>query len=181
MNYYIADLHFGHTNVLEFDNRPFENIEEHDKVLIENWNSRVTKNDHIYIIGDFAYRNKKTEDWYLERLNGRKHLIIGNHDKKLLKNEAAMKHFESVDQILHVTDGNHQICVCHYPIAEWFGYYKGHHHIYGHIHNKKSEVSKFMLSQERAFNAGCMLYGYVPVTFEELRAYHQNTLNGEEC
>lgn len=170
MNYYISDTHFGHVSVLNFDNRPFASVEENDRVLMENWNARVTDKDDIYIVGDFAYRNEKPEEWYLSRLKGKKHLIIGNHDKKLLANESAMKYFESVEKMMHVTDGGHQICLCHYPMAEWFGFYKGHHHIFGHIHNHEDETAKFMRTRERAFNAGCMLYGYMPVTFAELKA-----------
>lgn len=169
MNYYIADTHFGHSGALNFDNRPFASVEESDRTLMEYWNARVTNHDHIYILGDFAYRNEKPEEWYLSRLKGKKHLIIGNHDKKLLANETAMKFFESVDKMLHVTDEGNQICLCHYPIAEWFGYHKGHYHIYGHIHNNDDAVAQFMRSRERAFNAGCMLHNYMPVTFVELQ------------
>ena len=76
------------------------------------------------------------------QLKGKKYLIIGNHDKKLLKNEKAMSYFEGVDKMMHVTDDRHQICLCHFPIAEWFGFRKGHHHIYGHIHANEDEVSQ---------------------------------------
>ena len=59
MNYYISDLHLGHTNVIKFDKRPFSNIEEMENKIIENWNSRVTKQDTVYILGDFSW---ETED-----------------------------------------------------------------------------------------------------------------------
>lgn len=52
MNYYIADTHFGHKNILTLCNRPFESIEQMNLTLIENWNSKVKNNDHIYILGD---------------------------------------------------------------------------------------------------------------------------------
>ncbi len=81
MNFYIGDTHFGHKSVLEFDSRPFADVEEMDKVMIQRWNSRVQKDDNVYIVGDFAYRNKQPEEWYLEQLNGHKYLIIGNHDR----------------------------------------------------------------------------------------------------
>ncbi len=47
MNYYIADTHFGHNNILRLSNRPFNTVEEMDKVIIDNWNSRVTDNDDV--------------------------------------------------------------------------------------------------------------------------------------
>lgn len=49
MNYYIGDTHFGHANVIRHDQRPFSNIDEMDRAIIENWNNRVTNSDSIYI------------------------------------------------------------------------------------------------------------------------------------
>ena len=87
MTYYISDLHFGHKNILSFDNRPFKSIEEHDKALINNWNEVVGIDDDVWILGDFSWYNAtKTIEFY-KRLNGNKHLCIGNHDKKLLRNK----------------------------------------------------------------------------------------------
>ena len=177
MNFYIADTHFGHRSVLSFDNRPFSDIEEMDRSLIRLWNRRVQKNDNVYIVGDFAYRNEHPEEWYLEQLKGRKHLIIGNHDKKLLKNAKAMAHFESVDKMMHVSDDGHQICVCHFPLAEWNGFFKGSLHIYGHIHNQVTDTGVFMQTRQRAYNAGCMLYNYSPVTLRELMQRHPAKLH----
>ena len=172
MNLYISDLHFGHKNALNFDHRPFTDIDEMDSYIINMWNTRVNKDDDVYIVGDFAFRNERPYEWYLKQLGGRKHLIVGNHDEKLLKNERAMSYFESVDYILRTNDRleekNVQVILCHYPIAEWGGYKHGAYHIYGHIHNSKNDVSDFMESRERAFNVGCMLIGYVPRSLQEL-------------
>ena len=98
MNYYIADTHFGHDNIRRLSNRPFETIEEMDNTIIDNWNSRVNDNDDIYILGDFSY---KSEDpiLYLKQLIGRKHLIVGNHDGKLLKNPVCKNYFIEICDI----------------------------------------------------------------------------------
>lgn len=168
MNLYIGDLHFGHRSVIDFDHRPFADVEEMDRVLIHLWNSKVQKDDDIYIVGDFAYRNERPEEWYLRQLKGRKHLIMGNHDEKLLGNEKAMGYFDSVDKMMHVVDNGRHICVCHFPIAEWNGFYKGHYHIYGHIHNKTEGVFQYMKTLENALNAGCMINNFMPASFNEL-------------
>lgn len=168
MNYYISDLHFGHKNVIKFDDRPFADVEEMDETLIANWNRKVKEEDHVYIIGDFCCHNEKPEEWYLEQLKGRKHLVIGNHDKKLLENAKAMAHFESVDKMMHVSDGGKEICLCHFPIAEWNGFYKGSWHIYGHIHWKKNEAFVHLKSYEKALNASACINQYVPCTIDEL-------------
>ena len=50
MIYYIADMHFGHENVIRFDDRPFADTEQMDEVLIQNWNERVTADDTVYVL-----------------------------------------------------------------------------------------------------------------------------------
>ena len=168
MNYYISDLHFGHRNVINFDHRPFLDVEEMDYLLIYLWNTRVSPEDNVYIVGDFAYRNEKPAEWYLRQLKGHKHLIIGNHDTNTVENEKAMSYFESADKMMHVTDGDKQICLCHFPIAEWNGYHKGVWHIYGHIHGRKDDIFEFMKTKERALNAGCMINNFSPASLKEL-------------
>lgn len=168
MNYYIADVHFGHENVIKFDNRPFKNVEEMDSVLIENWNARVKDEDNVYILGDFCYRAKEKPSWYLKRLNGKKHFIQGNHDKRLLQDKEAVEQLESIEKMQFVKDGENTIVLCHFPIAEWNGFFRRAWHIYGHIHGKCDETFRYMKKLERALNAGCMLNEYQPVTFREL-------------
>lgn len=180
MNFYIGDTHFGHQLVLRFDNRPFSDVKEMDRVMIQLWNSRVQKDDNVYIVGDFAYRNEKPEEWYLKQLNGHKYLIIGNHDKKLLSNEKAMGYLEAADKMMHVSDDGKQICICHFPLAEWNGFYRGALHIYGHIHNRKDDAWEFMKTRTRAYNAGCMLHSYMPVSLRELIRDSENNLAQEK-
>mgnify|MGYP000581464137 CR=1 FL=1 len=168
VNLYIADLHFGHRAVINFDNRPFLDVDEMDRTLIELWNSRVAPDDNVYIVGDFAYRNEKPEEWYLQRLKGHKHLVIGNHDSKLLANEKAMGYIESVDKMMHVTDNGNQICIAHFPIAEWNGFYRGAYHIYGHIHNRTEITYHYMKQFDRALNAGACINNYTPSSLNEL-------------
>lgn len=168
MNLYIGDLHFGHKSVIKFDHRPFADVEEMDRELIRLWNDRVTEGDHVYIVGDFACRNEKPEEWYLKQLKGIKHLIIGNHDGRLLKNEAAMSYFESVDKMMHIKDNDKHICICHFPIASWNGFFKGHLHIYGHLHNDGDMALNYMLQFEKALNASACNNHYVPVSLKEL-------------
>lgn len=168
MNYYIADMHLGHENVISLDGRPFETADEMDAALIANWNARVRPHDNVYILGDLCHKSKKSPPWYLKQLTGIKHLIVGNHDGHLLKDADAMSHFASVDKILFVKDGTERIILYHYPIAEWEGFHRGAWHIYGHIHNRKDSTYEYMKILPRALNAGCMLHGYTPITFKEL-------------
>ena len=177
MNLYISDLHFGHANVIRFDHRPFLDIEEMDRILIQLWNSRVQPDDTVYIVGDLCYRNNRPEEWYLRQLKGHKHLVLGNHDGKLCNNEKAMSYFESVDKMMHVEDQGNHLCLCHYPIAEWNGFHKGHYLVYGHIHNRKDDTYEFMKTRERALNAGCMINNYTPASLNELIRNNKIFLN----
>ena len=81
MIYYIADMHFGHTNVIRFDDRPFADTEQMDEVLIQNWNERITADDTVYVLGDAFWKNEENSIRIMERLQGHKHLIQGNHDR----------------------------------------------------------------------------------------------------
>ena len=168
MNYYIADLHFGHENVIRFDGRPFNSVEEMDQTLIVQWNAVVKEEDDVYILGDFCYKSKNSPLWYLKQLKGWKHLILGDHDNHLLNDEEAVKQFASIDKMTYVKDGNYTIVLCHFPLAEWNRYWRGSWHIYGHIHNQKKGCYDFLSREKRALNAGCMINNYTPVTIEQL-------------
>ncbi len=168
MNLYISDLHFGHKNVIGFDHRPFMDVDEMDHVLIQLWNSRVHKDDDVYIVGDFCYRAAKAPDWYLRQLKGHKHLIIGNHDKTVLECENTAKYLESIEKMHHVTDGDKQIVLCHYPMAEWYNSRHGSWLIYGHIHRSRDEIYQFMKTREHALNAGACINNYTPASMNEL-------------
>ena len=91
---YTSDLHFGHKNVIRFDNRPFQDVEEMDRTLIELWNNRVQPDDTVYIIGDICFRASRTPAWYLSQLKGHKILILGNHDEVVLKDQQALRLLE---------------------------------------------------------------------------------------
>lgn len=165
---YTSDLHFGHSNVIGFDHRPFYDVDDMDRCLIKLWNSRVSPDDEVYIVGDLCFRNNRPAEWYLKQLKGHKHLVIGNHDQKLLENKKAMSYFETVDKIMYIKDEDKNICLCHYPIAEWNHFHRGSYHIYGHIHNRTDDAYMYMKKYENALNAGCMINNYTPASFNEL-------------
>lgn len=79
----IADLHFNHTNVIEYSNRPFNSVEDMNAALIRNWNNTVSKKDIVYVLGDFTLsrRMELIAEW-CGQLNGIKVLVMGNHDTR---------------------------------------------------------------------------------------------------
>lgn len=167
MNYYIADTHFGHENIIRLCDRPFNSVDEMDIIMTNNWNKRVKPTDDVYIVGDFSYRSNKAIE-YLNSLNGRKHLIIGNHDKKNLKNKKFKDEFVEIKEIITVNDNGINIVLCHYPMAEWDGMYRGSWHFFGHIHNNDNNAQRIMKTIPHAINVGVECINYIPKTAIEL-------------
>lgn len=76
----IGDPHFYHKNIISYENRPFSSVEEMNKALIDNWNSRISNHEKAIILGDFCFGANKHGAETAKQLNGYKILIMGNHD-----------------------------------------------------------------------------------------------------
>lgn len=133
MIYYTGDLHFGHANVMRLCGRPFQTVEEMDEALIANWKRRVNTGDSVYILGDLALRAEPLAE-HLRQMNGKKHLIVGNHDRRWLRRPELRGHFESVQPILFLPDGSRKYVLCHYPMMAW-PHQRESYMVFGHIHN----------------------------------------------
>jgi len=173
MTYFIGDMHLGHSNIIRLCNRPFKNVDEMNSALIKNWNKRVKEDDDVYLLGDVAFRSQTDVVSILKTLKGKKHLLIGNHDKRNLKNPEFVKCFVSIKDMDTILVGGEGIVLCHYPLAEWDGYFRGTYHIYGHIHNNKNRSFDFLKEEPRALNAGADIINFTPATLEELIRYNE--------
>ena len=76
-----ADPHYYHGNIIAYENRPFNTLEEMHKTMINNHNHMIKKEDKVFILGDFSFGNKEQTTEIVSKLNGHKILILGNHDK----------------------------------------------------------------------------------------------------
>lgn len=172
---FISDLHFGHKNVLRYDNRPFDSVEENDSTIINNWNSKVDGEDDVYILGDVSFGSVNKTIELLSAMNGRKHLIVGNHDHKALKNFAYRNCFVEIEKYLDLQVAGVTLVLCHYPILMYNHQYRGAYMFYGHVHNS---IDYFMVKaaqdllrnnniKTRMLNVGCMEQNYIPLTLEE--------------
>ena len=185
MNYFISDLHFGHKNCLAYDNRPFQDVDEHDKAIIENWNRVVGKDDDVYILGDISWHKTDKTIEFFEQLKGKLHLIIGNHDKKLLKNFKIRQLFVEVCEYKELyVDNKIGIVLCHYPIVCFKNHYYNWIMLYGHVHNSfewnMTEDQRKMMKELydkscRCYNTGCMMeyMNYTPRTLDEILKYYE--------
>ena len=100
MNFYISDLHICHANTIKFDKRPFADLNEMHRAIIDNWNSRVKTDDTVYILGDFIWYKENEWIYYVEPLAGNKVLIRGNHDPRQFSASTNGKDFV-MELVLH--------------------------------------------------------------------------------
>ena len=138
-----SDIHFGHANILKFcaDTRPYRDVEEMDTAIINNWNSLVSPIDTVYILGDVSFSQATKSVRTMNRLNGMKILIKGNHDVKLLRESSAFVNcFHEVHDYLDIAHYKHRIILFHYPIWEWDGLHHGTIHFHGHCHGRPTGV-----------------------------------------
>lgn len=172
--YYIADPHFGHERIIQLCDRPFSSVEEMDEAMIRNWNARVTADDTVYIVGDFWHNGTTPANAILKRLNGKKYLIRGNHDRWMDRETASLLAGQS--NLMHIFDpscGGHPVTICHYPMLDWLG--RDSFMVFGHIHNQEYlPFSAYLNDEPRLLNAGVELIGYRPVTLAELIAINRS-------
>lgn len=74
----------------------------------------------------------------------------------------------SIDDILTVADEGRRVVLCHYPLAEWNGFYRGAYHLFGHIHNAKNRAAEIMATLPRCYNVGADCIGYTPRTLTQI-------------
>ncbi len=165
MRYYIADTHFNHSNIIQYCNRPFNNVEEMNEELIKRWNNKVTNKDEVFILGDFIFANKWEEvDKILNRLNGKKYLIKGNHDHYLKDKSGNPEfRFEYVRDISEHKDEGHTVILCHYPMLSWNKSFHGSILLYGHIHN-----NPLPYTPPNSYNVGVDVNDFEPKTLKEI-------------
>lgn len=138
-----SDIHFSHTNIMSFcpDSRKFNNIDEMDEAIIHMWNSIIGIDDLIYILGDIVFCPAPKATSLVSRLNGRKILIKGNHDSKLVKDAQFCRQFEEIVDYKKISFEGHSVVLFHYPIAsEWDQSHRGSFHFHGHCHGKATGV-----------------------------------------
>lgn len=140
-NTFIAsDHHFYHRNIIKFEQLrrkfgTFENgqllvadTETMNQAIIDAHNAVVGAGDTTYFLGDFSWKPQKT-NYLLNQLNGHKILILGNHD-----DERTCKAFGSCHHYLELKHKGTNLCLMHYPIAEWNRMHQGSIMLHGHTH-----------------------------------------------
>lgn len=199
MRYYISDLHLWHRALLtKMDVRGFDSVEQMHDVIIENWNSRVRRNDEVILLGDVSWENWSKTKEILDCLNGKLFLITGNHDRFLTDKTFDPSYFGWVKPYAELNDERRKVICFHYPIACYNGQYRlmedgrpRTYMLHGHIHathdqdlidayqKMVNETSVMGVDGQmrkipcQLINCFCGYSNYVPLTLDEWIEFHK--------
>ena len=140
MDYFTADPHFGHANIIKYCKRPYDTVEEMDAKILAAWNERFKPGDRLFILGDFCGQRRSAEviRGYLDRIalkRGAVMLIGGNHDNKQGCRKVFGDNYRHHEYYTYTHPGTKQkIVLCHYAMRVWNGSHRGVWHLYGHSH-----------------------------------------------
>lgn len=159
--FFLSDTHFGHANIINFEaqHRPFASVEEMNEALVERWNSVVNPQDTVWHLGDVVFGQKNA--WYLGRLNGRKKLVMGNHDQLNLR--TYQDYFTKIYgcATVHFTP-KIRVILSHVPVHQGQFAHRFKANIHGHLHSK-------VLEDPRYINVSCEQNNLTPVSWEEVK------------
>lgn len=200
--FFTSDLHIGHTNSLKFDNRPFKDLQDMHRVLVNNYNSCVSENDICYFLGDVGVTNNTTLNSIVSKLNGTKVLILGNHDKGV--NSMYSVGFDAVLYSATLYIANERVTMSHCPLPgipreittgmrgatlgeNWHGESRhkqysvpneGQFHLHGHIHSPNNGKSQKILDKQ--YDVGVPANNYRPVSISTIESWISLYKNGRK-
>lgn len=152
--WFISDTHFGHKNIIHYEDirSHFESIEEMNETLIDNWNNTVGNKDTVYHLGDFCFGRGNVA--IADRLKGYKVLILGNHD--VYKYDG---HFDRVFGALSYKN----MWLSHIPVHPDCLGHRAKINVHGHVHSHSLEDGRY-------FNASVEVNGLKPVHLDDVLA-----------
>lgn len=156
-----SDWHFGHANIIKFAQRPFSSVEEMDEIMIQRHNAVVKPNDKFYCLGDIAFRRDVLER-VLPRLNGKKRLILGNHDNEDMSFYS--RYFEKIMGWRQFNERGVFMVLSHVPLHKSGFDYRSDRpavNVHGHIHARRIDDPHYI-------NACVEWTDYAPVHFDTL-------------
>lgn len=178
--FFTSDLHFSHSNILEFCPNRIKKygrtVPEMNENIIQDWNEIVSENDIAFILGDVSFGSINDTANYLSQLNGELHLISGNHDKRYLDKKLFTVWFKSIQTYLEIQIGQQHLVLCHFPFLEWSRCHWGSWHLFGHLHGNEPDLIK-QLKKYKCMDVGLDATGQTLVDFEYIEKYMQSKIN----
>ena len=165
----ISDQHFRHSNILEFEDRPFNSLDEMESSMIKAWNDVVGKNDEVIMLGDFCFGGHAAWIEILDQLKGKITLIKGNHDKSKVTSrvikEGLIHEYHPLGKIIKVD--KHILNLSHYPLE--IGVRPRNWSIHGHLHQNNGLYPNMVnVGVDNDFAKSFNLPFGTPVALEEL-------------
>ena len=157
--WFTSDTHFNHKNIIKYCNRPFSSVEEMNDTMISNWNQLVKPEDTIFHLGDFAFGRSESIKSILSSLNGRKILVLGNHDRSLQRMRDLG--FDVVSRRYRRCYIGRSLIMCHKVQHAS----KCEFALVGHVH----DAWKFRtVNNIKAMNVGVDVCNFYPVNLDEI-------------
>jgi calcineurin-like phosphoesterase family protein/2'-5' RNA ligase len=176
--YILSDLHLDHTNIIKYTNRPFKNINEMNKTIVENWNSTVSKKDKVYFLGDMAFgKGSRKASYWIKQLNGEMIFIEGNHEEV-----GNVKSYSTAEDVVLKYKGK-EFLLIHDPSLkpkDWKGWI-----IHGHKHNNHMKEFPFINGTKKTINVSCELLNYKPLNLNDIlstfeKIHYWKTINDKQ-
>ena len=163
--------HFNAQRTIDISKRPFSSLEELNKTLISNWNRTVSKDDIVYILGDFG------DLFYAKFLNGKKYFIKGNYERNHYSDEELKKYFDVVcptDVVYIPVEYNgklYHLSLTHEPMnLDGNAMTPDSLGLYGHVH-------KLCMVKKYGINVGTDLHYFTPIGMDTILFYHNAALH----
>ena len=168
--WFTSDLHFGHNKSFLYEPRGFNSIEEHDATIIKNWNKKISSEDEVYLLGDVMLNDDEHGLECIKQLNGKIHLILGNHDTQ--NRILLYKNCSNIIEITFATElkiNKNYFFLCHYPVItanydDQLPWAKHLINLYAHTHQKE----KFYNNNPYMYNVGLDAHNNTPVELNEI-------------
>lgn len=165
----ISDTHFSHKNIIKYENRPFNNVEEMNEAMISNWNKTVKPKDTVWHLGDVFFCNSEQSKEIGNRLNGNKILILGNHDKKTKTHYNECGFGEVFEKDVYIVSFSKPIVFSHHPVDSELLKSLGVKNVHGHVHSKTQGLDKDYYKC-----VSVEMINYTPIHIEQLRKWAEH-------
>ncbi|MEY5098746.1 MAG: hypothetical protein RJA36_1465 [Pseudomonadota bacterium] len=156
--FFTADTHFGHEALVRHGYRQFRDAAEVDALICHRWNLRVGPEDDVWHLGDFTMHGAEIAAKYLARVNGRIHLIWGNHDRNSVRK---LPHWKSSTFAAEIRVDGQKLVLCHYAMEVWNNCHHGSLMLHGHSHGGLQDNSQ-------RCDVGVDCWNFQPVTLAEI-------------
>lgn len=156
--------------------RPYKTVDEMNEAIVKVWNDTVGKKDEIRILGDFAFKNHRK---WVNVLNGKKIIVIGNHDGMKLdalsglsgdvdaETQKTLQQFRSHSRLIECSYLGQRMALSHYWLGTWEDAYAGCWNLHSHVHGRRKESLPDGISHYLWLDVGWDVFGR-PIAFEEI-------------